>query len=77
MNKEKLIKLISGFLIYSALFFIVGYFFKLPNMCYEDLKEWSCLSKSLGQTAFFGFFMVVFDFFTLKKFAGKKESDKK
>ncbi len=77
MNKERVIKLIMGFLIYSALFFIVGYFFKLPNMCYEDIKEWSCLSISLGQTAFFGFFMVVLDAFTLKKFAGEKKSDKK
>lgn len=77
MNKEKLIKLITGFLVYSVLYFVVGYFFKLPNMCYENLKEWSCLGKSLGQTAFFGIFMMVFDFFVLKKFSGKKNSDKK
>ncbi len=77
MNKEKLIRLITGFLIYSVLYFVVGYFFKLPNMCYENLKEWSCLRTSLGQTAFFGIFMMVFDFFVLKKFSGKKDVEKK
>lgn len=77
MNKEKLTKFISGFLVYSALYFIVGYFFKLPNMCYDNLKEWSCLGKSLGQTAFFGIFMMVFDFFILKKFSGNKDLKKK
>ena len=77
MNKQKLTKLITGFLIYSVLYFVVGYFFKLPNMCYENLKEWSCLGKSLGQTAFFGVFMMIFDFFVLKKFSGNKNSEKK
>jgi len=77
MNKEKLIKFLTGFLIYSFLYFIVGYFFKLPNMCYDNLKEWQCLSRSLGQTAFFGAFMMVFDFFVLKKFSGQKDPEKK
>lgn len=76
MNQEKIIKLVIGFLIYSILYFIVGYFFKLPNMCYENLKEWSCLSTSLGQTIFFGIFMMVFDFFVLKKFSGRRKADK-
>jgi len=76
INKEKWRRLITGFLVYSILYFIVGYFFKLPNMCYDNLNEWNCLSKSLGQTAFFGVFMMVFDYFVLKKFSGNKASRK-
>lgn len=75
-NKKAAKKLITGFLVYSVLYFIVGYFFKLPNMCYDDLTKWSCFKPSLFQTIFFGFFMMIFDYFVLKKFSGKKEGKK-
>jgi len=71
--KKKAQKLITGFLVYSILYFIVGYFFKLPNMCYEDLTKWNCLGPSLYQTLFMGAFMMLFDYFVLKKFSGKKK----
>jgi len=77
MNKEKIIRFVVGFFMYSVLYFSVGYFFKLPNMCYEDLKEWSCMQKSLGQTLFFGLFMMLLDMFVLKKFSTNKKSNNK
>jgi len=75
MNKEKIMRLVVGFFMYSVLYFTIGYFFKLPNMCYQDLKEWNCLQKSLGQTVFFGLFMIVLDVFVLKKFSANKKSN--
>ncbi len=73
MNKQKITAFLIGFVIFSILYFIVGYFFKLPGMCYDNLKEWSCLKTSLLQTAFFGLFMSIFDFFVLKKFRTPKK----
>lgn len=75
ISKKKTQKLITGFLVYSTLYFILGYFFKLPNMCYEDLSKWDCLRPSLYQTLFMGVFMMLFDFFVLKKFSGKKRKN--
>ncbi|MFA7444595.1 MAG: hypothetical protein WCY89_01500 [Flavobacteriaceae bacterium] len=68
MDKKRIIRFLTGFLVFSLLYFIVGYFFKLPGMCYDNLKEWNCLKTSLLQTAFFGLLMTVFDAFVLKKF---------
>lgn len=76
MNNKKAIRFIVGFLVYSMLYFAVSYLFKISSMCFENLKEWDCLKVSLAQTAFFGFFMMVFDYFVLKKFVGKKNTDK-
>lgn len=45
-------------------------------MCFEDLNDWDCLKTTLFQTVFFGIFMMIFDFFILKKFIGKKGIDK-
>ncbi len=73
MDKQKFIRLFTGFVVFSVLYFIVGYFFKLPGMCYDNLKEWNCLKVSLLQTIFFGVFMSVFDFFVLKKFNTPKK----
>lgn len=75
MNKSTFTRLLVGFLTYSVLYFIIGYFFKLPNMCYDNLSDISCLTKSLVQTVFFGLFMMVFDFFVLKKFVGKSNKN--
>lgn len=71
MDKSTITRFIVGWLTYSILYFIVGYFFNLPNMCYEDLSKASCLGKSLIQVGFFGLFMMAFDYFVLKKFTGK------
>jgi len=77
MNKEKIIRFVVGFFMYSVLYFSIGYFFKLSNMCYQDLTEWHCLQKSLGQTFFFGLFMMLLDVFVLKKFSANKKSNHK
>lgn len=76
MNKKKVTRFIVGFLVYSALYFGVSYLFNLSGMCFEDLRDWNCLKISLAQTVFFGFFMMLFDYFVLKKFIGKKDVDK-
>ncbi len=76
MNKNKVIRFIVGFLVYSILYLGVSYLFKISSMCFEDLNDWDCLKTTLFQTAFFGFFMMIFDFFILKKFIGKKGIDK-
>ncbi len=75
MNK-KAIRFIVGFLVYSILYFIISYFFKISSMCFEDLREWECLKTSLIQTTFFGLFMMLLDVFVLKKFMGNKKANK-
>ena len=76
MNNKKVLRFIVGFLVYSLLYFGVSYLFNLSGMCFEDLSDWNCLKISLAQTVFFGFFMMLFDYFVLKKFIGKKDVDK-
>lgn len=66
-------KFLTGLTVYSALYIVVGYFLKTPNMCYDNLTEWTCLSKTIGQALLIGVVMMAFDYFTLKKFWGKKE----
>ncbi|MDO4728347.1 MAG: hypothetical protein Q4B43_05000 [Bacteroidota bacterium] len=66
-------RVLTGLTVYSLLYIVVGYFLKPPNMCYENLKEWACLSRTISQALMIGVVMMVFDYFTLKKFWGKKE----
>lgn len=77
MIKISWTKFFVGLLVYSILYFILGYVFKLSTMCYTNLSSWDCLGPTLLQTLFFGLFAMLLDFVFFKKFFQKAENKNK